>query len=443
MRYKISLLVFFIAIFFSVKSMTAIGLGLSAFVLISFFQSLGNYLSVNLLILVIADLQWVISPWLSYTFFDDHYKYHMYVPETEYMWLAVPALFFLAVGLFWRQRYRDRYTKGLIQHAQYFIEAQPWLPYWLIGIGIFCSFAGSYVPSSLGFLFYLLANIKYIGLVYLLFSRHKSRWLILIIAWLFILLSSIQSGMFHDFLLWTTMLGLYAAYLIKPSLQQQILSLGVGFLLIFIIQVVKHEYRQMVWVGDYTGDRVSLYTDLVNTRLQDSGTLFSQELLSGLVTRINQGWINSKIMEHVPEREPFAQGNTINEAVKAALLPRFLSPNKKIAGGKENFERFTGFQLQSSTSMGVSLLGEGYANYGIYGAWLFMLLMGLFYATVLHYLYRYSINYPTIILWLPLIFLQVVKAETELVVVLNHLVKSLILVLGFFWAARIFLNWKL
>jgi hypothetical protein len=41
------------------------------------------------------------------------------------------------------------------------------------------------------------------------------------------------------------------------------------------------------------------------------------------------------------------------------------------------------------------------------------------------------------------VFLQVIKAETELVVVLNHLIKATIVVYLFFWAAKAFLNWNL
>ncbi len=403
----------------------------------------GNGIPIFGLLLLIAALQWVVGPWLSYTFFDDHYKYHMYVPEEEYMWLAVPSLLFLSLGLLFRKQHRSRYEANLITYAQGLIQAQPTLPYWLIGLGIFFSFAGAYVPSFLKFVFFLLSNAKYIGLIYLLFSVHKNKWLIVLVAWLLTLLSSVRAGLFHDLLLWTAMVGLYAAYIIKPTFRQKSMALIGGFFLVFIIQVVKQEYRELVWFGGFAGDRVSLYTNLVSNRVQSSDELFSRESFSGLVIRINQGWINSKIMEQVPEREPFANGATINEAVSAALLPRFLAPNKKMAGGRDNYERFTGFQLQSSTSMGVSLLGEGYANYGVYGAWIFMYCIGVFYAIVLNVLYRYSRRHPTILLWLPLIFLQVVKAETELVVVLNHLVKSLILVLGFFWAAGKFLNWKL
>jgi hypothetical protein len=45
--------------------------------------------------------------------------------------------------------------------------------------------------------------------------------------------------------------------------------------------------------------------------------------------------------------------------------------------------------------------------------------------------------------FLPLMFLQVIKAETELVVVLNHLIKASIVIWAFFWFAKKRLNWKL
>jgi hypothetical protein len=44
--------------------------------------------------------------------------------------------------------------------------------------------------------------------------------------------------------------------------------------------------------------------------------------------------------------------------------------------------------------------------------------------------------------FLPLIFLQVVKAETELYVVLNHFLKSLILVFGLLWVFKKYFGWK-
>ena len=132
-----------------------LGLALSIWIFSKAMKRAGNGIPIFGLLLLIAALQWVVGPWLSYTFFDDHYKYHMYVPEEEYMWLAVPSLLFLSLGLLFRKQHRSRYEANLITYAQGLIQAQPTLPYWLIGLGIFFSFAGAYVPSFLKFVFFL------------------------------------------------------------------------------------------------------------------------------------------------------------------------------------------------------------------------------------------------------------------------------------------------
>ena len=35
-----------------------------------------------------------------------------------------------------------------------------------------------------------------------------------------------------------------------------------------------------------------------------------------------------------------------------------------MAGGRENFRKFTGLNISDGTSMGISIAGEGYANFG-------------------------------------------------------------------------------
>ena len=158
--------------------------------------------------------------------------------------------------------------------------------------------------------------------------------------------------------------------------------------------------------------------------------------------RLNQGWIISAIIRNVPLREPYADGETIVEAFRASLIPRFLDPAKKMAGGQENFERFTGLPLAENTSMGTSIIGEAYANFGKQGMWIFMFLWGLFMSWGYGRLIKYGNVHPIIHVFIPLIFLQVIKAETETYVVLNAFVKAIILVFLFLWGARRFLKWR-
>jgi len=93
--------------------------------------------------------------------------------------------------------------------------------------------------------------------------------------------------------------------------------------------------------------------------------------------------------------------------------------------------------------MGISLLGEAYINFGVKGAWVFMFLFGLVSSFVIQRFFLLAVKYPTIWLWFPLILLHFVKAETELLVQLNFLVKSIILVYAFVWANKHFLRLKL
>jgi hypothetical protein len=93
--------------------------------------------------------------------------------------------------------------------------------------------------------------------------------------------------------------------------------------------------------------------------------------------------------------------------------------------------------------MGVSIVGEAYINFGKNGAVMFMMLWGLFLGKVWTWLLLKLKQNLLLLAFLPLIFLQVVKAETELVVVLNHLIKASIVVFAFFWAVKRFLNWNL
>ena len=211
--------------------------------------------------------------------------------------------------------------------------------------------------------------------------------------------------------------------------------------LIVSIQTIKHSFREALSEG--TGKGVSLFTDLVQEKVIESDYVTSETNLSAMVTRINQGWIIARIMSWTPSHEPFAEGETILEALKDALLPRFLFPNKVKAGGRTYFTRFTGKDISDNTSMGLSLIGEAYANFGIGGGVFFMFLIGLFYNLFIVKIYQIAKKHPAIIFFIPLLFLQVVKAETDFSVIINHLFKASMTVFMIFWSLKQFLKIRL
>ena len=191
------------------------------------------------------------------------------------------------------------------------------------------------------------------------------------------------------------------------------------------IQVIKQEYRQQLKDGQ-DPSIVRMMIDYVTP----GGKAWETSTLSLAITRLNQGWIISAIMKHVPENEPFAAGETVKEAVLGSIAPRFLWTDKKTAGGRVSFRRFTGLQIGEATSMGISPLGEAYANFGIRGGIGFMVVFGSFFALFYYGTLRYALKHPTFLFWIPVIFYQAMKAETEISVIMNQLTKGSVVAFG-------------
>jgi len=421
------------------------GLGVSAFVyyLVRLLQESGIDLPIESFILVMASVQWIIGPVLVYAGLSDHYKYHMYVPEEQYMALAVPGVILFSFGL---DSFRSRKRIALINHyssiTRQIVNRVELLPYYLIAMGFVFSFLVDRFPPSLAFPAYILSNLKYIGLIYLIFSdKQENKSAILILAFLLTFFSSLKGAMFHDLILWSAFIGMYAAYIFRPTALQKFFVVCLGLIFIFVIQAAKDEYRMKLKEQGRSA-YIEKFVTTVEERFEADETLKGNNV-ERLVIRINQGWIISNIMRRVPYYVPHAEGETVVTAIKASILPRFLFPDKPKAGGRKNYEKYSDFYLQSSTSMGISLLGEAYINFGVKGAWVFMFLFGLVSSFVIQRFFLLAVKYPTIWLWFPLILLHFVKAETELLVQLNFLVKSIILVYAFVWANKHFLRLKL
>jgi len=235
--------------------------------------------------------------------------------------------------------------------------------------------------------------------------------------------------------------SLVVAFIIKPSFRTKLLVLGGLFLFAFVIQTVKFFIRDAISKGDSA--TLNLFASVVNDKVVESDFMFSEQNVQASVLRINQGWIIARIMYYTPSYEPFADGETIKIALNSSLVPRFLNPNKVTAGGRTYFTRFTGKDISDNTSMGLGLLGEAYANYGIAGGTVFMLIMGLFYNIFILQIYKFAKKYPTLIFFLPLLFFQVVKAETDFSVIINHLVKATMFTAIIFFTVRNIFNIKI
>lgn len=413
-----------------------IGLISVSFVAFKFLKALGTQIPIMEFLLLIAGLQWIVGPIIEYYYPSFHYKYFMYVDEKVYMAYVVPA-YLVFVGMVFRG---IRSLKNLSINPDHLLYFKHY-GFRIFLLGVAFDLASGFLPGSLGFLAFLVSNFKFAGAIILFFSNDPKLKKLFYFTLIYLFLRAIQNAMFHDLVLWAAFFYMFWALRYKPSYKQIFLTFLIGLFSLTTLQTVKSAYRLQVWYGN-ADNKLELFTGLFVDAIFFTDS--NSDELSGDQNnvRLNQGWIISAIMYEIPTNQAFLNGSTVIEAIGASILPRFLNPNKKEAGGRENFTKFTGIQLADGTSMGISLVGEGYGNFGVFGGIVFMGVWGWVLTKYWTFLIGVTQRNILLLAFLPLIFLQVVKAETELVVVLNHLVKASIVVFLFFWFSKRFLGWR-
>jgi hypothetical protein len=381
------------------------------------------------LILLVASLQWSVGPSLAYLAGLNHYKYYMRVDSETYFAIVTPCLVAYSVGLLW---FSDKETVINVSEIKGYLwwisKRYPMLPLWMLGIGHLAVFVRLMLPGELSFVAYLVSEIRNAALILMVLSPRKDKLLWVGGSFLLFIIEAAATSMFHDIFLWGLIIGVFIANQIKlrPVFRAAgvlaVLSMG------FLIQITKHDYRQAIREDENAS--ASLFFDMASDRalsITDTG-IDADNHIEGIVTRLNQGWIISALIAHVPLIEPFANGETVRDAVVASLIPRVLMPGKAEAGGGAIFSRFTGIEISSGTSMNISILGEAYVNFGSTWAPFFMALFGLTLATISWVTLRLSFRYPILFALAPMIFVQALKAETDLVTVLNYLTKASLMV---------------
>ena len=430
---------------FRMEELTAIGL--FVYFLLNFIDSIGkSYNPLDALILITL-FQCMMMPIVVFHVYNDDalviaLKYDMGVSADRYYGFIFPAILAMIIGIKLPGLLQRSYQQQIfqtIQRAKRHLQGKGNVGFLFIIIGFVSGIMTFFVPGDLNYIVYLFEKLLYVGVLYIYFSDFKSKKLYLGLAFFFIFSKSLAQGMFGE-LVYIVMLGTLLVLLgqkIKSYLKFGIAILGMVF--IFLIQSVKSEYRASAWGG---GGGASLYLTLVQDRLSNPGKFFDWTTLFPFVNRANQGMIIGKVMDHVPARAPFAEGETIFTSLAASFVPRLLWPNKPIAGGKLNMERFTGFIIEGY-SMNVSPLGEAYGNFDVNGGIIFMFFYGLFFALVITMLLHIGKKRPTILLWIPVLFLNSVQIETDILMCVNSMLKSLLFVWFCYWAGDRFLQMKL
>lgn len=371
---------------------------------------------------LVYPIQLLIAPWVSYHLPPDFLRYQMAVSESRYFTFAIPAVCSFLIPMHVARSRLPRLDQVMSFNAGPRVFTAGVI-ICLIGFGF--SLITPYVPSSVGFVCFLGSELRFVGAMYCYFSRHRQRRWVLAAVLGLTFLSSLANAMFHQLLIWGVILVslVLAREIRRPQLAIRVAVLVIGFLIMVTLESFKGSYREAL----RTQQQVSVIDAILE--VASTTSLEPARLLDVLRVRLNQGWIVSNVLNHIPANAPYINGETFRAAFEDSLLPRFFFEKRVSAGGRDNFRRMTGLQISDNTSMGVSTIGESYANFGPDLGCLAMFGFGSLFAAGYSLFCKRSSRNVLFLLWLPLVFSQAIKAETELGVVLNHLVKAAIFAL--------------
>ncbi len=367
---------------------------------------------------VIATLQNVFGPFVLYAYFNTDPRYRMYVDAISYFPFAIPSTCAFLIAMKTRVVIGNVGLRVPVESSHSFK-----LGITLVAVGLIATISMPYLPGSVAFLLYLIANLRYVGAIAVYRSGHELRWPVVIAVLGGLYFSSSHYGMFHELILWGSLAGSYWFIHQHRSITIKLVLFSAALLAIIVLQLAKPILRAELKMGNSVS--------LIDTAAQVVADEHFDSLnsMEQVVIRVSQGWLVSAAMYTVPTYIPFANGSTISEAATASLLPRMLDPNKKGADARTNVNRFTFLSIGKRTTMGLGPLGEAWVNFGYVGGIATMFAFGLLLNLVYSLMASWSWYDDFFFYALPLVFLQAVKAETEFATIFNHLTKSLIVVL--------------
>jgi hypothetical protein len=420
-----------------------LAISVSIYFLLSFLNNLGKKIIIMELATIMASFTCLIMPIIFYYNYTKEdllariWVKYMPVSSDDYFTFAIPAIVAMTIG-FRLPLGKLSIVKDptiYLDNAKKTLEKKPSLGLALIATGLISGFLDFLSPESLKQVFFFMAHLTFVGVFYVLYSPNKYKRIIVPSVIALMVGQSLITGMFGD-LVFILACSLVLILLGKKIVfYKKVLVVAAGLFFILILQSVKPEYRKKVWLGG-TGADPAYYASLVFERITDPSIILDPDKLFFVAVRMNQGWLVATTMQRVPSRFDFAYGETIWKSIAAAIVPRFLWPDKPESGGKANLKRFWGFDL-AGFSMNIGPLGEAYANFDVTGGIIFMFFYGVFFNFMLSYILKLTKKRPTLVLWIPFLFFYAIGVETDILTTTGSIVKGVFFTWIIFRAFRI------
>ena len=212
-------------------------------------------------------------------------------------------------------------------------------------------------------------------------------------------------GFFSYFSEFKTVLFFLAFLLItlleKINLRQVIIT-SVFLVLVFFGGVfwssIKGEYRTFLNQGNNTQTvnvtKNQALDKLIELSNKQEGSDFDKSII-GFLDRIQYTFHLAKAMDRVPSVIPYQDGANWGETLSFVLTPRILNPEKSIYQASIKATKYTGIGYagaKSGTSVSLGYFADGYIDFGYFGMFIPLMILGLIFGAGYFYFIRRSGN---------------------------------------------------
>jgi hypothetical protein len=185
-------------------------------------------------------------------------------------------------------------------------------------------------------------------------------------------------------------------FLVKVSLKQLVLAVWSIIFAAFIgitWTAIKGEYRTFLNRGTKTQtvqvSQGAAFDKLVELTEQERDTSASISFFD----RLQYTWHIAKAMDHVPSVVPYQDGANWWESITFALTPRYFNPDKPNYEASKKATKYTGIGYlgaRSGVSFSLGYFADGYVDFGYFGMFIPLFLLGLLYGITYYYFLRRS-----------------------------------------------------
>ncbi len=354
---------------------------------------------------------------------------YMPVADHIYFGFALPAMAGFTATLCWpidKNGVSDNgdFIVKYLQRAKTLLNIHPHIGLILIITGVFFLYAGPFLPESLQYPANLLYTSSYAGLLYIYFNKTLPYRKTAVFLFAVFIFAKGLGGMFTEIAYMSVTLFSFLFVGRKTTLLKKTLVFFLGIFFLIILQSVKLSYRKLVWKDGYDGNKAVLFSTIAADKLSNTSSLLTQTSFFPIYVRFNQGFNVAMVMKQFPEHKDFDNGSRLLFTATSSFVPRFLWPDKPIAGGKFNMQYYAGFKI-NGWSTNVGPLGEAYGSFGVMGGIMYMIALGLFVRWAYQKIFTKSVKVPLLLFWIPLLFFQVTYSlEADTLQILNSLIKS-------------------